>query len=168
MTLSEEYAYTFAYLLLRRWDSSCLWMLWTFEVFCDVSLEWDRYFGCWWRNARFWKSLLIPNIRRHGWLPRTLFLVLINRNCLERSRHWGRKTRRQILFFVSDKADGYFVNSPRPEWGLRFYWRKYSETGFGRLNNLVCAQNFDDIVCGGYFVDSVLNCFEGKYCWMNE
>ena len=36
----------------------------------------------------------------HGWMPRTFLWSDINWNCLARSRHWGRATKRQIFFCV--------------------------------------------------------------------
>ena len=47
MLLSGEYSYTFGSVVKAVGRIRCLEKLWKLEVFCEVSLEWDRYFGYW-------------------------------------------------------------------------------------------------------------------------
>ena len=43
--LSGECSYTFGSVVRSVGRVRCLEKLWKLEAFCDVSLEWDRYFG---------------------------------------------------------------------------------------------------------------------------
>ena len=55
MMLSGECSYTFGSVVKAVGRVRCLEKLWKLEVFCEVSLEWDRYLGYWYKHTRFWK-----------------------------------------------------------------------------------------------------------------
>ena len=45
--LSGECSNNFRSIVRSEGQFRCLEKLWKLEVFCEVSLEWDRYFGYW-------------------------------------------------------------------------------------------------------------------------
>ena len=51
--MSEECSNTFGSLVKAVGRVLCLEKLRKLEVFCEVSLEWDRYLGYWLRLTRF-------------------------------------------------------------------------------------------------------------------
>ena len=77
------------------------------------------------------------------------------------SRQRGRATKRQMSF-VSDKADGYFVNSPL-EWGIEvllgnMFGHKGLEIRYSRY-----ARSFGDLIgCVRKFADSDFELFWGR------
>ena len=93
--------------------------------------------GCWWKACRFLWKFVNTNYWGPKWCLGPL-LARINQNCLEQSCIWDRATKETyiyIFFFVSDKADWYFMNYTL-EWGFEvFVEEDIRKQGVGKLDN---------------------------------
>ena len=121
---------------------------------------WNQYFGRWWNQAGFlWKLVdtdyagarMMPRDPSGQYQPKLSRII----------SPLGQSNLETDIFFVFDKADGYFVNYPL-EWGFEvFVEEDIQKQGVGRLDNYIYGQNFDNLIV--YAENSptqICNCFE--------
>ena len=95
------------------------------------------------KSGRVLLKLLSPTNRRHGGMLRTFRCPYRLENCLGYFAIEAEQ-RRDGFFFVSDRAEGYFVSSPL-EWDCEVLLRKM----FGKcleISYLRYAQSFGDLI----------------------